>query len=289
MSDLSDFTWALRSTLYGILASAASDKQQLVMDAIGAFTACPAQAVAQWLAAPGVAKVGRKISAERLARLKEMHAALSQLIKDTEIPPPEPVVEKKEADMPPEGDKHDMDAVLKRLEELEKKAAKADELETQSAELKKQLEGATATLEATSKKLEEAETVAKGERDLRLQQEFIAKAKALGLNPDDDAAVLKNLNEANPEFLGWVEKKVKALNEQVRQGSLFKTAGRDSGAATGADSAEAEVLALAKGIVEKGSAKTIADAMGHVFREHPELYARYRAEASVRAGGNEPE
>jgi hypothetical protein len=286
MEDLSDHVWALRSTLYGILASAATNKAELVSGALDQFKASAGGCVTQWLGDGEVEKAGRKISTERLARLKEMSETLSRLIAEAEAAP-QGKREAADASLakqarlsgakPQEGEgmptQEEFDAVMKRLETLEGTAG-------QATELKKQLDETNAKLASAEEKVAKAEETAQQEKDLRETQETIALAKRLGLNPDDDAAVIKALRSKDPEGWTWVEKQLTALRAQVKAGHLFKTAGRD-GTSEPLAGAEDEAFRRADELVAKDAKLSQNDALARVFRDDPALYRRYKSETSV--------
>jgi hypothetical protein len=282
MEDLSDHVWALRSTLYGVLASAATNKAALVSSALDQFKSHAGGCVTRWLSGDeATAKAGRKISADRLTRLKAMSAELSRLIAEAEAAPQglregadatlakqgrlsgaKPIWEE-DADMPTQ---EEFDALKKRMEEF-------DGLKTQLDETNVKL----ATAEA---KVAKAEETAQTEKELREAQENIGIAKRLGLNPDDDVPLIKTLRAACPEGWAWIEKKFTALQAQVKAGGLFKHAGRD-GSREPAGYASDEAFQRAEALIEKDAKLGVDDALAKVFRDDPELYRRYHRESSV--------
>lgn len=79
-------------------------------------------------------------------------------------------------------------------------------------------------IEKAEQRAEAAESLAKAERDLRLDREYLAKAEALPMlteAPAELAEVLKALHTADPEVAGKVEAILATANEQIAKGNLF--------------------------------------------------------------------
>lgn len=248
---------ALRASIESILRDdAVTDKQAAVQETLGQFEA----AVLAILSGSGVSKVGRKISAERLARLKAMREELNKLIAEAE-----PVAKEGDRNM---GDVNKQasqpvevpEEVRKRLDELEKAAKENEELR---------------------KRLAEAEQIAKAEREARLNKEYVEKAakeyaniaKAEELGPVL-RAVDEKLEKAEAERLHqWL----KAANERIEKGALFAELGRSAPASTG--SVYERVRKMAEELVQKSERKlTIEQAMDDVLKQNPELEAEYLKE-----------
>ena len=286
MSDLGDYVGALHGTLMGVLHSDAADKLARMQGALQDFAASAGSALERWLTEAGIAKAGRKISAERLGRLKQVMATIQGIIAEAEPEETDPLAKGKEERMSEE-----QAAILKRLEDLEAQVKEGEEV-------KKRLATAEAELLVTKTQATESAELAKRERDLRLTTEFVGVCKRfthLGMNPDDDAPVMKRLSEVDPDGWAWVEKKLSAANEQLKlSGKITKVLGSDRPAEPvtgrgedGSTGAEAEVLAKAKAVVAKGAGTSLQDAISHVLNEDPELYRRYRKEAARKSRGDD--
>jgi hypothetical protein len=92
-------------------------------------------------------------------------------------------------------------------------------------------------------------------------------------------SVADKFGEDSEEFKGYV-KRQKATAEQLRKGKLFSELGRDGSGSS--DSADVQVLAKARALIEKDSKLSMQEAMNLVFSENQELYEQYRKNASIR-------
>lgn len=124
------------------------------------------------------------------------------------------------------------------------------------------------------------------ERDERVSKEFKEKATAfkhLGTNTDDLAKVMKSMSEKDPESFKVLEKTLKAADEQIAKGDLFKELGSKGGTSVG--DAEAKLDALVDSVVQKsGGEKTRDQIYSEVLKtaEGKRLYKEYK---SSRPGG----
>ncbi|MDI6814378.1 MAG: hypothetical protein QMD10_12730 [Desulfitobacteriaceae bacterium] len=253
-----------------------------------------------------LAKAGRAISAQRLAMLKQMQDLLAQLIADGEKYLAETgasdagVAKTQKGDdgmlIPEEIKKKLPDDVKKQVEELEKKAQETEQLKVKVAELEKKLaekdqpnkdddiwKGVNPEIrkrmEELEKRAKEAEELAKKEREERITKEFIAKAAAfqgLPVKPEEFGPVLKTLAEKDPEVYTKIEGVLKAADEAITKGALFKELGRASYGDEG--SALAKLEAKAEEIRKSDSRLTKEQAFVKACEENPELYAQYRRE-----------
>ncbi len=184
---------------------------------------------------------------------------------------------------------------LEKVEELEKKAAKVDELQKKVEELEKKgqpgkseespedilkgmPEAVRKMVEEARKEAKEAQEIAKAERETRLKQEYVAKARqlpALGIKPEEFGLVLKAVAEACPNEYPKIEAVLKAANTAIEKGELFKTYGSGG---EGSGSAWEEVQKKAEQICKSDSSISKEAAIAKVFREEPELYNRYKME-----------
>lgn len=166
---------------------------------------------------------------------------------------------------------------------LSAELAKAANEEQRTEVLAKAFQAAEARAAAAEAQLAEAATIAKGERDLRLEREYISKAAEYGMPiPDDEfGPVLKrcaeSLSDADCQVL---HKAFTAVGE------IFKQIGLDGSADM--DDPFERIEALANGELDepRGVAKRAAGdqviskeaATVAYFDEHPDEYAAYRRE-----------
>jgi len=121
-------------------------------------------------------------------------------------------------------------------------------------------------------------------RDTEDTKTFVAKAadltSNLGVNAEEFGPVLKSINAANPELAAKVESVLKAANEAVAKGDLFKEAGaetHDNPTGVAKADAWAQIETIAANMVAKGEFKTQAEAIAKAM-ETPDgrrLYAIY--------------
>lgn len=182
---------------------------------------------------------------------------------------------------------------LEKIEELEKKAARVEELEKKVEELQKSTqtsgseedilkglpEPVRKMVEEANKRAEEAEEIAKAERETRLKQEYIAKAKqlsALGIKPEEFGLVLKKVAEACPEEYVKLEAVLKAANNAIETSGLFKAYG-SNGEGEGS-SAWDRIVKKAEEVRKSDPNMTLESAISKVMHENPQLYEEYRKE-----------
>jgi flagellar biosynthesis GTPase FlhF len=141
---------------------------------------------------------------------------------------------------------------------------------------------AKARIEKAEKDAHDAAEIAKAERDQRVTQEFIKKAegfKALSVKPVEFGPVLKRASEklekADFEVL---EELLKAADEQIAKGDLFKEMGSGVGGSVLPSDALGELQRKAEELRKNDSALSIADAQERVMKNDPDLQARYLAE-----------
>lgn len=176
--------------------------------------------------------------------------------------------------------------LTKRLEELEAAIAKKDE---DPEDIWKGVHPAVrAEVEALKKKAEDAEAVAKRERDAREQQECIKKASGytnLPINADDDWTLFKAIRELPEAMQDRIDQIFKAMNEQLADNALLKTRGVDPNADELDDSAVAKAAHLANQMIEKSGNGSLSfdQALGRVFSQNPGLYAQYTRETTTKA------
>lgn len=183
----------------------------------------------------------------------------------------------------------------RRIDELEKAAAqntddgdddddamaqveKADLPETVKAALRK----AEADRVALAKRAEDAERIAKNERDLREQREFIAKAETelshIG-SAQDTGLLLKSASEklSKDEF-EQLERVLKAANAQIDTGNLFVELGKGGVQENPAAREPYEaMLAKAEEIRKADPNVSQADALQKAAQLNPDLAREYGA------------
>lgn len=169
-----------------------------------------------------------------------------------------------------------------RIEELEK----SDEGDTTEEEQSDDdiIKGADPAvrelLEKAQAEAAEAQEIAKAEREARLNREFLEKADSLphvGGERGEVASLLKELSEkVDAESFAKVEEILRAANEQISEGELFKTAGMTGAGTTG--DAYAQIESLAKNLQESDANLSFEQAFDKVLEENPNLYTRYQEE-----------
>jgi regulator of replication initiation timing len=135
------------------------------------------------------------------------------------------------------------------------------------------------TLEKENK--EKAEKIAKIE-DENTTKAYIAKASVythLGIKPEEFGLVLKSVSSLGTEVLSKLETVLKAAEEMISSGNVFKEFGthNDNSVATSKEEAWSKIVALANARVTKGENKTQAEAIDFVSKtpEGKELYKIY--------------
>jgi len=151
--------------------------------------------------------------------------------------------------------------------------AKADdqaELVTQElADLRKQLDDATAEAAALRE-----------EREMEKATERVTAWHILpGVVASEFAPVLRALRATSPEATAAVEEILDGCAEALAEAGVLKELGSD----LDDTSTEAwdQIQGLAKSAVEGGRASSVPEAIGLVASENPDLYARYRQEQGV--------
>lgn len=134
-------------------------------------------------------------------------------------------------------------------------------------------------LAAISKRAEEAEKVAKAERDARVLREWqdrVTKVADVVEDVDSTATELKELADTNPELADKLMKRFEALQEQAATSALFEEIGKTE---RFANSAEGQLEQVVKSIQESEKVSE-EKAWDIALDRNPELYARYREEVS---------
>jgi hypothetical protein len=133
------------------------------------------------------------------------------------------------------------------------------------------------SVDSLQKSLDEAqaETAAiKTERDM---EKAVARAEDWatlpGVNPSEFAPVLRALHQASPDHAATLEGVLDGCATALKEAGVLKEIGTEE---TGEDLSAYETLeGLAKGLVETGDAKSIADGIGKAAESNPDVYAAY--------------
>lgn len=197
-------------------------------------------------------------------------------------------VHKEDADMDIDFDTLEPD-VRTYIEKLEERIAKMedekDEMESkdESDEEKDEMEKSDvlAKLDPEVRKMvedaqtraEQAEAIAKAERDARVTAEFISKAEALSelsVNPTEFGPVLKAAAETlDPEQYAEIERVLKAANEAVASAGMWNEFGKTT---VTPSTTEAKIDTLAKSLQAQDPALSYEAAYTKALEQNPGLY-----------------
>ena len=123
---------------------------------------------------------------------------------------------------------------------------------------------------------EAAETIAKRERDLRLEKEFIAKADDLSHLPakaDEVVALLKAVNDGAPRAAGAFEELLKRCNSALAEGAIYKSEGQSE---TGeAATVVARWDSAVEAVRKSDDSLSYEQAFASALDQNPELYEEY--------------
>lgn len=126
---------------------------------------------------------------------------------------------------------------------------------------------------------------AAAERNIRLDGEYLTKARGyqnLPVKAEDLAPVLRKVAEFDPTVFVEVDRLLKAADEAIATGDLFKS--RGAVITPDADSATGQFDAVAKALVASGEATDLGDAYSKAAAQHPDLYAAHRAATFTQEG-----
>ena len=137
---------------------------------------------------------------------------------------------------------------------------------------------AKADYEALLKRAEQAEKIAKEERDLRMRRELRKRVDDVGVTGDRDKVtdLLHRIGKADPDAVDNLLEVFAAYAEQLRESNLFAATG--SSAPDGGD-AEAQIEKIAKTIRDGQPDLTAEQAYTRAVEQNPKLYARMLQEA----------
>lgn len=221
-----------------------------------------------------ITKAGRKISAKRLGRLRELVTTLTEFISEAEPTMPDDdqientVTEK--ADDATDIQKSIDDAVSKALADTQVKLEKAE----------------VAAKEATDR-AEKAETIAKSEQDRRITKAFEGKIAnewkgVPGIKAEDDIEIFKAISEFDTDKWNRIDALMTGAAEAIRTGSLFAEQGSAGSGDTSA-SAQGEINKRADKLVDDSSGSLqFGDAVAKVCEADPVLYKRHLDEQKQR-------
>lgn len=183
-----------------------------------------------------------------------------------------------EEEVPDEVQKDDLPAVVRdyinaleaKVEELTKQAPK-EEADPVKAAIAKADPAIRAVLEKQQQDIEEAQAIAKAEREARLEKEFLAKAENLRMisdKPSDLAGTLRKLHDLDAETATVVEKYLQTANTQIAKGNLFLELGSGGAEITISKSVEGRAEQLMKADPKLTKEQAVAMA----YESDPSLY-----------------
>lgn len=262
-----DLLAALRESVESILRDdAVADKATAVRGAAQQF-ADAVRALVEGLAdltEADLEKIGRKISAQRLQRLRAIKDELERLIAEAEATPGnggEQTVAETRKGAPP--------ALEVQGEQAQAEIEKAAQIE----ELRKRLEEA-------EKRAREAEEIAKAERERRLNAEYVQKAQGFrhlpGWRAEEFGPILRKMHEAlGDEAFAKFEQVLRGADEALGKSKLFAEIGRNG---AGGGSVVAQIEAKAAELMAQQKGLTRAQAVAKVLEQHPDLARAYYEE-----------
>lgn len=149
------------------------------------------------------------------------------------------------------------------------------------APLRKMLEDLEKSAEEAKARAEAAEAVLIKEREDRLDQEAIAKAKDtfnhLPVDADKIGPALRRLADLDSELAKSVEDVLTAVNAQAESADIFAELGKSAGQSAGASALDT-LTSLAKSAVDNGTAASFEQAFSDAIVANPSLYSQYLAE-----------
>jgi hypothetical protein len=174
------------------------------------------------------------------------------------------------------------DAAPKKAPTKDGKEPDADDEPELSKAAQERIKKAEDEVTELRKTAEESQTIAKDERDRRVTAEFITKAEGYGSLPikaPEFGPILKRAAEKleKTDFEA-LEQLLKAANEQISKGDLFKEYGASVGGNAMPEGAYAEMQQKAEVLRKSDSKLSKGAAEARVMKEDPELQARYLAE-----------
>lgn len=149
------------------------------------------------------------------------------------------------------------------------------------AHLEKAEAAANERIEKAEKAAADAEEIAKAERDRRVTADFISKAEgfnALPMAATELGPVLKRASEGlSKEDFDALDSLLKAANEQVARGDLYKAVGADVGGSRVPSDAYGEVQQKAAELRKNDPKLSRGEAEALAMKNDPDLQQRYLA------------
>lgn len=275
--EVGEEVWSLIAALQDSLREAiASDlpeeqKRALVSTSLAQFVQAIDQGLGPWMKGETVGKAGRAIAGHRLERLRQALELVRQVVAEADAGG-EPENQNGGDGSMPGTMTMDKPRTQTMTQVVPAQATDEDLLKSLPESIRKRLEDA-------ERRAEEAESIAKAEREARVRREFLEKARgyrALPVKAEEFARVLKGLFEKAPEEAKEIESLLQAADEALQKSALFREMGRSGG---GAPSAWGQIESLARERLGKGGL-TKEQAIAQVLQERPELYRQYREEAN---------
>jgi uncharacterized protein YecT (DUF1311 family) len=291
-SRLDDEWWrlndALRTSVRSIIGSEAEGKKELVQTAVQEFGEALVSLIAKKDLQPDLQKVqDNLILIGDLLEKEDAFDEVMDCIKNIEGE-----VETFKKSMEGDGNMPNLDELLKATPQELQDAVKA-ELAKKDEEIAKLKgdnqadegieksalpEDVRKRFEELEKRAEEAEKIAKAEREARIKADIRKKAEgyANAGSVDDIAEIMFKAQDVSEEFAKKIEGILSAANERIAKGKLFAENGHsDSGSST----AYEQLMAKAAEIRKNDSALTKEQAFDKATDIYPDLVAEYRKEA----------
>ena len=275
LADVGSMFQALERSVFQTLESTEGDKSKIIRQSLRQFSSAVSDAIVDMA---DVEKAGRKISSERLSRLKRAVSTLMELIKEGEVekgkldPEVRKQVEKLETDLAKATT--DLKAATERIASLEKDAKppeKEDVLKGLSEPVRKEFL-------ALQKKAADAEVLAKAEQLKRRQRdhsEVLKGFKGLPVDPDKDVALMIKLEDS------LTVEEYARMQELFRAGDeakLLAEVGKPGSEHHNANSAYAKIEAKAAELRKADPNLTPAASIAKAAEQNPELYDEYKQE-----------
>ena len=225
------------------------------------------------------------------ATLAEYVTSLEELVVDAAD-----TIEKLESEVSKKKNKKEMDADMEEEEpeeeeeeiennygkkkmKMSKSEPEDDILKSAPVEIQNIVKQARTEAAAAQAAANEANEIAKSERDTRLNQEYLAKAESLNQLPlevTEMAQLLKSISESSPEQYAVLENVLTAVNASLSQSDLFSEIGKS---ASEVGTAFDKIKAMAEERITKSeSPLTMASAISSIASENPSLYLNYQEE-----------
>lgn len=162
-----------------------------------------------------------------------------------------------------------------RDEAVAKSATVSKSAEDQRSELLEKADPALrAFIEKQEKDMAEATSIAKAERDARLDREYLSKAESMPMVAEDKSSfgsLLRRMADAlDPKDMAEVEKHFVAANTQITKGNLFTEFGMGGAETTISKS----VTSAAQELIKADPTLTMEQAQAKVYETNPDLLAQ---------------